>query len=156
MLSHHNKSFAQTPAGVAAMIGVMNELSQIMGEEEGLVNTRNQEQHAALLKRKQRLTMNYRSGMKSLAAQPEIVKSLPSDARAALKAAAQKLSDVTEANAHMLRIAVTATQRLIQDIVSIVKQEALTPTAYTNPNTAHLELGGYSPTCKPIAVSRTV
>lgn len=142
-------------AAVTAIIGVMDELSQIMGQEADLVNTRQQTEHAMLLKRKQRLTVDYRAGMKSIAAQPDMLKELPVNVRSSLRASAQKLAEMTDRNARMLRTAVMATQRLIQNIVSIVKQEALTKPGYVNPMTAHMALGTYSPVCKPVAVSRT-
>ena len=148
-------ALAPATAGVTAMINLMEELSQIMGQEAELVNGRKQKEHAVLLKRKQRLTIDYRAGMKSIAAQPDLLKSLPDDLRAALKASAQKLGDVTDRNAKMLRTAVMATQRLIQNIVSIVKKEALTKPGYSDPRTAHMALGVYSPVCKPVAVSQT-
>lgn len=148
-------AMALPSASVVALIGLMNELSQVMSQEAELVNGRKQLEHAALLKRKQRLTIDYRSGMKSVAAQPEMLKGLPEDIRTSLRVAAQKLSDVTDRNARMLRTAVMATQRLIQSIVSIVKKEALTKPGYSNSKTAHMALGTYSPVCKPVAVSRT-
>ena len=48
-----------------------------------------------------------------------------------------------------------AVERLIQTIVSIVKDEMLPKGGYVNPNVAHLALGTYSPTCKPVTVYRT-
>jgi hypothetical protein len=148
-------ALAPATAGVTAMINLMEELSHIMGQETELVNGRKQKEHAVLLKRKQRLTIDYRAGMKSIAAQPELINSLPDDLRVALKASAQKLAEITDRNAKMLRTAVMATQRLIQNIVSIVKKEALTKPGYTDPRTAHMALGVYSPVCKPVAVSQT-
>ena len=142
-------------AGVVAMIGLMDELSQIMSQETELVSARKQPEHAALLKRKQRLTVDYRAGLKSVAAQPDELKKLPPQLRATLKVSAQRLAEASERNARMLRTAVLATQRLIQNIISIVRKETLTKPGYTNPNTAHLALGTYSPVCKPVAISRT-
>jgi len=152
-----NEKTALAPAAVAvkSMINLMEELTQVLSREEELVNGRKLQEHAVLLKRKQRLTIDYRSGMKSIAAQPEMLKNLPDEIRASLRSAAQKLADVTDRNARMLRTAVMATQRLIQSIVSMVKKEALAKPGYSNPKTAHMALGTYSPVCKPVAVSRT-
>ena len=69
--------------------------------------------------------------------------------------AAQKLSDASDRNAKILRAAITALQRLIQTIIAIVKDEVLPKGGYRNPNNAQSSLGNYSPTCKPVAVSRT-
>ena len=141
-----------TPPLVASIITLMNELVEIMLAEPQLFMSRKLDEHKQLLKRKQKLAMEYRIGIKSLSAQPEMLKQLPEDVRRALKAAAQKLADQAESNGRALRGAVTAVQRLIQNIVGYVKKEVLTPPGYKNPQTAHLELGTYSPTCKPVAV----
>lgn len=141
--------------GVTAMIKLMTELAGIMDQEIVLVNGRQQPEHAVLLKRKQRLTLDYRAGMKSLSAQG-VLKQLPQELHESLKSAAMNLSEASDRNAKTLRTAVLATQRLVQNIVSIVKQEALTKPGYINPTTAHLALGTYSPTCKPVALNRTV
>jgi hypothetical protein len=137
------------------LLSVINELVQLMILEMELVGARKLQEHKELLKRKQRLAIDYRASIKSIAAQPDILKTLPDNIRALLKEAAQKLADITDRNAKFLRTAVLATLRLIQNIVSIVKQEVLPQPGYRNPTTAHLQLGNYSPTCKPVAVNRT-
>lgn len=134
---------------------VMNELVQLMGREIELVMERRFEEHKELLIRKQRLTMDYRTNMKTLSSQVDLLKQLPPEVIQAMKVAGQKLADVSERNAKFLRGAVMATQRLIQNVVSIVKQEVLPKPAYSNPNKTTLEAGLYSPTCKPVAVNRT-
>jgi hypothetical protein len=140
---------------VEGMITLMNDLIHIMSLEIELVNKRKLSEHNELLKRKQRLTIDYRSNFKSVVAQPDIVKQLPEQLRVTLRTTAHKLADSTDRNARFLRIAITAMQRLIQNIISIVKQEVLPKPGYRNPNTAHLALGTYSPVCKSVAVSRT-
>lgn len=144
-----------TPALIVSIIGLMNDLVDVMVAEPHLFISRKLEEHKQLLKRKQKLAMEYRVSLKSIAAQPDMLKHLPEDTRRVLKATAQKLSDQAEHNARALRAAVTSVQRLIQNIVAFVKSEVLAPPGYKNPNTAYLELGTYSPTCKPIAVRRS-
>ncbi len=146
------------PVGALAAKGllrVMEELRGVLSQEHGLVQDRKHDEHAALLKLKQRLTVDYRAGMKSVIAEPEMFKDLPEDMRKELRLSAQKLSEATDSNAKMLRSAVVATQRLIQNIVSIIKKEALTKPGYTDHRTSHMALGNYSPVCKPVAVSQT-
>jgi hypothetical protein len=144
-----------TPALVVSVIALMNELVEVMLAEPDLVMGRKFEAHLTLLKRKQKLTLDYRSSVKSLISQPDLLKQLPEDARYALKAAAQRLADAAERNARSLRAAVTAVQRLIQNIIAFIKSEVLTSPIYKNPKTAYLALGTYSPTCKPVAVWRS-
>jgi len=154
-----NKKEASDKASALALaksiIQLMNDLVQVLNLEIDLVSARKMEEHKELLKRKQRITIDYRASLKAVAAQADLFKLLPDDVRAALRTAAQKLAEVADKNAKFLRNAVMATQRLIQNIVSIVKQEVLPTSSYRNPNTAHLALGNYSPTCKPVSVNRT-
>jgi hypothetical protein len=153
---HNRKSgiTRNTPPVIVAMLSLMQELIEVMSAEPELVMTRKFEDHKVLLKRKQRLTMDYRANIKVLSTQPDMLKQLPDDTRQALKIAAQKLAETAERNARTLRSAVTAVQRLIQNIISYVRSEVLTKPGYKNPNMAYRELGSYSPTCKPVAVSR--
>lgn len=136
-------------------IALMEELVQIMALEMDLINARKYDEHKELLKKKQRLTMDYRANIKAIAVNPDMLKDVPENLRKAAKAAGQKLADASERNGKYLRTAVVATQRLLQSIISMVKKEVLPDVTYNNPNTAAFELGNYSPTCKPIAVDRT-
>ncbi len=145
-----------TPQLVTTIIALINELVDIMAAEPELVMGRKFEEHGKLLKRKQKLSTEYRQTVKSVSLQPDMLKQLPEDTRRKLKAAAQKLAEQAELNSRALRTAVTAVQRLIQNIIAFVKSEVLTTPGYKNPNTAYLELGTYSPTCKPVAVRRSV
>jgi hypothetical protein len=143
------------PALVVSIVALMNELIELMLAEPELVMGRKFEAHQMLLRRKQKLTMDYRSSVKSIISQPDFLRQLPEDTRYVLKATAQRLSEVAERNARALRTAVTAVQRLIQNIIAFVKSEVLTTPGYKNPKTAYLALGTYSPTCKPVAVQRS-
>jgi len=140
---------------VKATIGLMDELVRVMMLEVDLVTERKLDEHKSLLKHKQRLTMDYRSNMKSISTQPDLMKQMPPEVVAAAKISAQKLSDMTDRNAKFLRGTVMATQRLLQSIVSIVKQEVLPQGNYHNPNVSQVGAAAYSPVCKPVAVSRT-
>lgn len=153
-----NKVPKDKPAGlilIEATLTLMGELVKILELEIKLVSDRKFEEHKELLRRKQRLTTDYSANLKSIAAQPDIVQTLPEKIVAALREMAHKLAEVSKRNAEFLSMAIAATQRLIQDIVSIVKRETMPSSVYRNPKTAHLELGNYSPVCKPIAVVRT-
>lgn len=150
-----NKEKQVVPPFVTGILALMDELIQIMLQENDLVMQRKNKEHKELLQRKQRLTIDYRSCMKTLASQPETYRQLPEDIRLSLRTNARKLADVADRNARLLRSTIVATQRLLQNIISMVKLEALPKQTYKNPQTSHMELGGYSPTCKPVAVNRT-
>ncbi len=153
---YNKKAVVIGPPIVLSLLNLMNDLIEVMTLEPELVIGRKFDAHKELLQRKQKLTLDYRSIIKSIAAQPDLMKQLPEDLSRKLRATAQKLSDSAERNARMLRAAVTAVQRLVQNIIAMVKSERLSKATYKNPKTAHLELGTYSPTCAPIAVRRSV
>lgn len=145
---------ADSMKSVRAIVGLMDELSQIMQGEAELLDQHNYVEHKELLKRKQRLTLEYRTTMKTFISQPDLLKAMPSEVRAAVRESAQKLSDITERNARTLRAAVVAVQKMLQSVMKIIKSEVLPNPSYRNHKTQHLNLGTYSPTCKPVAISR--
>ncbi len=144
------------PILVTATAALMEKLAAILIKEIEVVTQRRVSEHAALLKDKQKTAMEYRANMKSLATQAQMLKNLPDAAKQALREMAQRLARAVEENARMLRAAVEATRQLIQNIMAMVRSEVLPKNSYKNSARAHLELGNYSPTCKPVAVSRTV
>ncbi len=159
-MSPKDKNIARALRGapnlVLSTVALMEELAQVLTTEITLVTQRKLTEHPALLKHKQRLTVDYRSNMKTLAAHPDVLKKLPDEAKGAVKEMARRLADAVDANARMLRAAVSATQQLIQNVMAMVKKETMPRQTYRNHARAHLELGNHSPVCRPVAVSRTV
>jgi len=145
-----------TPKLVSATVALMEELVHVLKREIDVVSKRKLKEHPVLLKQKQKLAMDYRANMKSLASQPDMLKALPLEAKNALRDMAKRLAEAVDENARMLRAAVDATRQLIQNVMAMVRSEVLPRQSYKNSARAHLELGNYSPTCQPIAVSRTV
>jgi flagellar biosynthesis/type III secretory pathway chaperone len=144
------------PTLVTATVALMEELVRVLTAEIDVVTHRRMKEHPELLKYKQRLAMDYRANMKSIAAQPDMLKKLSDTAKDALREMAQRLAVAVDENARMLRAAVSATRQLIQNIMSMVRSEAIPKNTYKNFARSHLELGTYSPTCVPVAVRRSV
>jgi hypothetical protein len=140
---------------IKSVTALIDELALLMDKEASLVEKRKLVEHAELLKQKQRLTIDYRASLKAIALQPDILKLVPADIREKAKVAAQKLADGTDRNARMLRGAILATQRLVQTIVGIVKDEVVPKGGYIHSGILQQAQGCYSPTCKPITGSRT-
>jgi hypothetical protein len=141
---------------VLSTIALLKELIDILEAEPDMVLGRKIDAHKNLLKRKQKLALEYRTSMKALINEPDMLRQLPEDARKTLKLLGQKLAEAADRNARALRSAVVATQRLIQNIIAIVKDEVLPKGAYRNPQTSYMQFGVYSPTCVPVAVRRSV
>jgi flagellar biosynthesis/type III secretory pathway chaperone len=144
------------PKVVVATVALMEELISLLSAEIEVVTKRKLDEHAALLKRKQRLAIDYRANMKSIAAQPDVVKKMPGEAKDALREMAKRLAAAVDMNARMLRGAVEATKQLVQNVMAMVKQEAMPRNTYKNHAKAHLQLGVYSPKCCPVALNREV
>ncbi len=144
------------PTLVVATVALMEELARVLMAEADLVTKRKMPEHAELLKRKQRLAVDYRANMKSIAAQPDVLKKLPDEAKNAVKEIAKRLAMASETNARMLRGAVDATRQLMHNVMAMIRTEALPRNTYKNHAKAHMQLGVYSPKCRPVAVMRTV
>jgi hypothetical protein len=144
------------PKLIVATVALMEELARVLTLEIELVTKRKTKEHPALLKRKQRLAIDYRSNMKSIAAQPDVLQKLPEPAKEAVKDMANRLANAADANARALRGAVEAARQLIVNVMAMVRSEALPKQVYKNHAKEHLQLGTYSPTCKPVAISRSV
>jgi hypothetical protein len=147
---------ADAPKIVSATVALMEELVRVMLLEIEVVSNRKVKDHPDLLRHKQKLAMDYRANVKSIAAQPGLMKGLSQDAKDVIREMAKKLAEVADRNARILRAAVGATQQLIQNIVTMVRTEVMPRQSYKNPAKAHLQLGTYSPTCQPVAISRSV
>jgi len=140
---------------VETTLGVINELAEVLAEEVALLKKQNVQDMQTLLRRKNELIMRYRSNMKVLAANPELVKKTPAEMRAKLKAAGANLAGITQSNLKALKGAAGAAQRLIDFIINHVKKEALPQLGYADPRKGSFDQRPHSPTCPPLAVSRT-
>lgn len=150
------EALENAPRIVVATVTLMEELAALLLAEVDIVTKRKLDEHPALLKRKQRLAVDYRANMKSFSDHPEILKDLDEDAKDILRTTSKKLAKATDDNARMLRAAIDATRGLIQNIIAMIKCEAMPEKTYKNHARSHLSLGSYSPKCAPIAVSRSV
>lgn len=148
-----------TPASNAVdlltrIIALIDKLVGVMNDEIPLVEGRKRTEHAELLKTKQRLTLDYRASLKTIVMQPDILKLAPEELRQKARDAADKLAEASERNARVLRAVMSASQRLVQSIVSIVREEMLPKPGYTNMQPG-VNVGSYSPTCKPVTVFKS-
>ena len=139
---------------VKGIIGLIDEMVQIMDKEVLLLGERKMKDHAELLKRKQRLAIDYRASLKTIALQPNYLDHVPEELRQAARMAGHKLAAASERNAQVLRAAMVAVERLAKSIIMIVKDEVLPKGGYTNLHAGPATLG-YSPKCTPVTGSRT-
>ena len=150
------RALTGAPKMVVATVALMEELVRVMTQEIDVVSKRKVTEHGELLKYKQKLAMDYRSNMRAIAAEPDMLKKISEEAKGVLREMAAKLSETAKKNALVLHAAVGATQQLIINVMAAVKAEAMPRQSYKNPATSHLQLGTYSPTCQPVALRRSV
>jgi hypothetical protein len=151
-----SKKSEPTPAEhmLIRIIALIDEIIILMNEEIPLVEGRKRSEHAELLKRKQRLTLDYRASLKAIVLDPNMLRQVPEELRLKARDAANRLAEASGRNARTLRAIMTASQRLVQSIVALVKEEVLPQIGYSNMQAGH-SVGSYSPTCKPVTVFRS-
>lgn len=137
-----------------ATLSVIEDLSAVLSEEIVLVQKQDVNAIQELMRRKTKLTISYQANLKSIT-QPDVMKQATAEMRAKLRKAGEKLAKVSERNSLLLKAAVQATQILISNVIKVVKEEALQHQGYSDPRNLNANLGSYSPTCKPVSVSRT-
>lgn len=105
------------------LLRLMNELVSVMEREIVVVEERLNEQLPELVSRKQRLFVDYQAEFKAATQQKEWLAALPMAQKKLLQQAGVTLRDVAERNARVLKSAAMATQRLLQGIMSSVRDE---------------------------------
>ena len=144
----------QTTVLVTRIIALIDELVAVMEEEVPMVEGRKRAEHAELLKRKQRLTLDYRASIKAIILDPTLLNQVPDNLRVEARKAADRLAEASNRNSRIIRAVMTASQRLVQTIVAMIKEEVLPKSGYSNKQTGQSG-GGYSPICKPVTIFKT-
>jgi len=143
------------PVLVTKLYDVMSELVKALMTEIEIVSKRQIKEHPEHLKHKQKLAVDYRAIMKAIADQPEIVK----NCRRKPKTLFAIWPNVWRKRLMPMR-ALARGNECHAPINSKrdghgSKRSHAAP-KLQNHAKAHMQLGGYSPTCRPIAISRTV
>ncbi len=137
-----------------ATIALAYQLAELLDREQELILKRKTSEHAELLKTKQRLALDYHASLQVFASYPLLLKQVAEPLRREARAAAERLATATQRNAHGLRAAILAIQKLTQTIVSLVKREALPDNGYGKMKPGISTIGQYSPSCPPVVVRR--
>lgn len=138
-----------------SLLQQMTELSTLLAEEAALVGRNQLDNLPHFVRRKNDLINGYQATLKSLTTRPELLQALPDDMRVKLRASGEKLGHATTSNALLLKGAVQATARVVQNIFAIIREEALPKQGYVNTKQAHINTTHYSPTAPAIIVNRT-
>lgn len=146
---------AQQELAVIHLLQIVDELVQVLDAEPALLTKREDTAHQELLRRKQRLTTDYNADLKALAQNPETVTKMSPTIKDRLRKANEVLEAAVQRNVTALKIALSATERLVHSIITAVREETTPKQNYKNPQ-AQLAGATYKTSTKPVACNRTV
>lgn len=106
------------------LLSLMSELCGVLKKENSLMKKQRQAECAGLLEQKTKLSAAYAESFEYFAQHGEIMKALPEKQRNILRKAAITLNKLTEENAHLLKINMEATSRLLNAIVEDVAEQS--------------------------------
>lgn len=151
----HTPSASESERLAAAVLGVMESLIKVMGEESACLARQDIATINMLREQKTKLVREYQININTLSSRPELLKETPDDIRTRLRTIGQKLDMTAQKNALDLKAAMNATQIMIQTIVDAAREKNKKNDCYTDPRKSPMMLGSYSPVCDPVAVDRT-
>ncbi len=152
------KEAPAAPEGVrltAAVLSVMETLSRVLDQETDLLQKQDFEGLAEVRVEKAKWMRDYRASITTLTQKPELLKEVSAEERLRLRRSGEVLAVSAMRNAADLKAAINATQALVQTVISAAREQNKTSECYVDPRKTPLLLGSYSPTCTPVAVSRT-
>lgn len=138
-----------------AVLSVMETLSQVMDREVELLGKQDFAAVTALRDEKAKWSREYRSNMQALMQKPDLLKEASAEERQRLRKQGEVLAQSARRNAGCLRIAIGATQSLVQTVMNVAREQNKSNDCYSDPRKTALTLGSYSPTCTPVAINRT-
>ncbi len=118
-----NTTETTAPRIAEQLTRTVGRLTALMQDEVRLLETMRTGEIESLLPDKQAATKTYRDLLGQLADRPELLRDLDSEAKTAIKAAAQDLAAATEANALALRAGIEVNGRLVRAIAHAVRDE---------------------------------
>lgn len=132
------------------LMHIMDELTQLMEAEIPLIEKCNYDAQNLLIKRKHELTLDYNATLQSLA---QATDKLDAGARAALKSKGKALDALAHRNAEAIRLAHSATDRLLQVMMHEIRKDLGRNSGYSaHGNIAAAEKA----TSQPVACNRSV
>lgn len=135
------------------LLGIMDELSQVMIEEIPIIVARNYTNQDNFIKRKQDLTLDYQSMIKVLAQNQALLGGLSKDDVTRLRESGKKLDEVTEKNATALRSAHHATEHLLKVVINEIRKDLHKESGYSGRGIMTLAESQHA---RPISVNQRV
>lgn len=109
---------------LSRLLTLMGELCTILKKENTLLKKQRQNECAALLEQKNKLSAAYEESFAYFAERGDILKALPDKQKKVLRKAAVMLGDLSTENARLLKINMDATSRLLSAIVQDIQEQS--------------------------------
>ncbi len=140
---------APLPVLTQQLMGIMDEMIQLMEEERPVIAKSNTTRHGEIIKRKQELAVDYQAALQSLAGQ----KNVPESEKNKLREKGKALNAIAHKNAEMIRLTHAATERLLKAMMHNIRRDLHQTTTYSprgNFTMAERDQSG------PVAYNRTL
>lgn len=138
---------------VHRLLGIMNELTQIMVDEIPMIEQPGLSKRNFLLERKQELTLDYQSVMKVFSENQDLLKGLSQENVSQLRSSGKKLDEVTEKNAKALRFAHHANEHLLKVVINQIRKDMYKESGYSGRGVLAL---AESHQARPISVNQKI
>lgn len=138
-----------------ACLGTMGALTSLLQKEVKLVKGRKTEELHALVAEKNKLTLDYRSALRSFRQNPDLMKNAPLEMRNILMLEGKRLAEATSENERCLKSAVIATRRLVETIYAMIRKEALPTQSYANHKKDRRKSQKEDASVPPVVISRS-
>lgn len=109
---------------LSRLLTLMGELCTILKKENTLLKKQRQNECAALLDQKNKLSAAYEESFAYFSERGDMLKALPDKQKKILRKAAVMLGDLSTENARLLKINMDATSRLLNAIVQDIQEQS--------------------------------
>lgn len=133
----------------------MRALAEVMEDEIKFLGAQDLKNLFALREKKAKLLRDYQAHIMAYTRKPELLQATPPETRSKLRETSETLAVVAEKNATGLRAAISATQSLLDLVISAARENTPKNECYTDPRKTGAKANAYSPVTVPVAVNRT-
>ncbi len=150
------KAVKTDPFKLAASVEeTMRSLTALMEKELAFLDKQDMAGLSSLREEKAKLLRAYQEHILTLRQTPSLLKGADEAARGRLREIGEKLAEVGQRNAAVLKAAIAGTQNFLQTVIEAAREGVKVVDSYADTRKKGGAKKAYSPTCSPIAVDRT-
>ena len=138
------------------LIIISTGLAELLTRENEALRERRPKEVAELLDDKTTLCKAYETRLRGLADEEEALAEVDPDLRERLRGLGEKVLELTEANARLLKIGMEANRRVVKSVAEAVKTSRPSANTYSANGSATSNAGSASQQSVPISVDRSL